>query len=117
MTTLLQIGYCVTLLSLLWCARIIYEVKKDNTGLYSDLARAQETIQKLDTKLENMEKPPLKSTWQHTNGAVYEVIGYANIKSTNLNKYPVTIIYRNMKGDVWCRPANDWHRSFTLYSP
>lgn len=58
--------------------------------------------------------PPIGKTYQHTNGGVYRVTGYANEKTTKPDQYPVNIIYRNVvNGTIWCRPASEWARSFT----
>lgn len=94
----------------------LYVTNKQNKELYRDLAIAQDEVQTLQVKLHNMGKPALKTMWQHSNGGIYEVIGYANLKTSNHHNYPVSIIYENVHGDVWVRPLADWHRSFTAYN-
>lgn len=56
-----------------------------------------------------------KTTWQHRNGNVYEVIMLTNEQSTNDN-YPVNVVYRGNNGNVWSRPISDWNRSFVEFS-
>lgn len=57
--------------------------------------------------------PGRGTKWRHTGGAEYEVVGYANLDSTNA-KYPVTVIYQGIENrKTWARPAHDWDRSFT----
>lgn len=58
------------------------------------------------------ELPHVGSKWQHRNGNIYTVTGYANEKTTT-DKYPVTVIYQGENGNIWCRPMSDWHRSMT----
>jgi hypothetical protein len=54
------------------------------------------------------------SIWQHTNSTQYMVIGFANSGTTNPDKYPLTVIYRNTSnGSTWSRPVSDWFRSMT----
>jgi hypothetical protein len=50
--------------------------------------------------------------WKHRNGLVYEVILITNIESTN-PKYEKQVVYKGENGNIWSRPLNDWHRSFT----
>lgn len=78
---------------------------------------SRDKVQELEVKLHNVGKPELNTFWQHTNGAVYEVISYTNTKSTDFARYPLTIVYKDTNGNVWSRPLADWHRSFTLYEP
>jgi hypothetical protein len=56
----------------------------------------------------------LNSTWLHHSGRIYEVIFIANIRSSNLINYPLTIVYKDENEAVWTRPAVDWYKSFTL---
>lgn len=109
--------FILLLAVVVYCMYKLYLASKESKELYRDLAINRDKVHTLEVKLHNTGKPDMHTTWQHTNGVVYEVIGYANLKSTNLSKYPVSIIYKNMKGDVWVRPLSDWHRSFTAYKP
>lgn len=61
------------------------------------------------TKLESMQK----TKWQHTNGNVYEVVMLANEATEQPERYPVTVVYRNVdNGTLWSRALSDWERSF-----
>lgn len=61
-----------------------------------------------------MNIPKLKSVWQHKHGSIYIVDAIANERSTNLDKYPVTVVFRNKIADtVWCLPLDSWHNSYT----
>lgn len=60
--------------------------------------------------------PDIGTCWQHTNGAWYNVRFYTNQCSTN-PKYPLTIVYEGAGGNLWSRPADDWHRSMTAVKP
>ncbi len=51
--------------------------------------------------------------WRHTNGCEYNIVLIANEFSTNLEKYPVTVVYTGDNGKVWSRPLSDWDRSMT----
>ena len=57
--------------------------------------------------------PDLESRWLQRHGQEYEVVGYANIDTTDPEKYPITIIYRGTNGKIWTRPLADWSRSMT----
>lgn len=59
-------------------------------------------------------EPVVGSRWQHTNGNFYTVVLLAN-KHDN-PRYPRTVVYAGDNGEVWARPASDWHRSMTLVS-
>ena len=113
-------NYYITLGLLLVIAHSLYELfslARTNKELYRDLAISRDKVQELEVKLHNMGKPQSHTTWQHTNGNIYEVIGYTNMHSTNLTKYPLTIVYKGENGNIWSRPLSDWHRSFTAYEP
>lgn len=61
-----------------------------------------------------MEKINIWTLWEHKNGIVYRVTGFANMGTKRPDQYPQTIIYENeATGSTWCRPLNDWHRSMT----
>jgi hypothetical protein len=53
------------------------------------------------------------SVWKHTSGRAYTVLHVANCNADAGLRYPLTIVYRDADGDVWTRPADDWHRSMT----
>lgn len=61
---------------------------------------------------------PIAGTiWRHLNGNLYKVLMIANSELRNDN-YPVTVVYQNVdNGTVWCRRADDWHRSMTEMKP
>ena len=58
--------------------------------------------------------PEANSVWEHTNGNLYIVLMIANEHTADPEKYPVSVVYQGTNGNVWVRPANDWHRSMTL---
>jgi hypothetical protein len=60
-----------------------------------------------------MQYPELWSRWIHTSGNVYRVTTIANAHSTDQQRYPVTVVYEDAKGNIWSRPFSDWHRSMT----
>lgn len=56
--------------------------------------------------------PMVGTTWRHRNGNQYEVLDYTNIESDKQDKYPTTIVYRNIhNGKKYSRPLMDWLRS------
>lgn len=57
---------------------------------------------------------PINSRWKHYNGNEYEVLYIANEYSEQLDKYPVTVVYRGKNGRIWSRPLDKWFDSFTL---
>ena len=60
---------------------------------------------------EEIKLPLLKSKWKHYNGIKYKVIAITN--EENIEKYPITIVYKGKNGKMWSRPLTDWYRSFT----
>ncbi|WP_315740013.1 hypothetical protein [Bradyrhizobium sp. SZCCHNR1093] len=59
--------------------------------------------------------PAIGSVWSHTNGNLYQVVTFTNIETGRQDKYPTTIIYRNVKNTkLYSRPLMDWERSMTL---
>lgn len=70
--------------------------------------------------------PEQGTQWEHTTGRVYSVMLYANVGDLGNDKtldrsdprrdrYPITIVYRNMHNDqIYCRRLDDWERSFKL---
>ncbi|WP_287201024.1 hypothetical protein [Pseudoalteromonas sp.] len=68
-------------------------------------------------EMTNTSIPPVGSIWIHSSGREYSVLAIANRASKDLEKYPVTVVYKNsFIGSVWSRPVNDWHRSMTRTS-
>lgn len=61
-------------------------------------------------------KPVLPATlWQHYNGNKYEVLLLSNMESERQEKYPTTVVYRNVSnGNIYSRKLSDWHRSMTF---
>jgi hypothetical protein len=58
--------------------------------------------------------PKIDTRWQHHNGNLYVVQGYANVEVDRQDLYPTTIIYKNFyTGSVYCRKLIDWERSMT----
>lgn len=57
-----------------------------------------------------MDKYPEKGDWwKHHSGRVYEVITVANENSTDLHRFPVTVVYFNIHAEtVWARPLNEF---------
>lgn len=64
-----------------------------------------------------IEHPEQLSRWTHYNGNHYTVLMIANIHSTDLHRYPITVVYQGTNDRVWTRPLNDWYRSFTKHKP
>lgn len=61
-----------------------------------------------------MKLPTIGSHWQHRNGNVYVVVALANTRTERPDEYPVMVVYENIANQaVWCRRADDWHRSMT----
>lgn len=61
------------------------------------------------------EFPELRSVWQHNNGNHYIVEEISNRETVRQDKYPTTVIYRNVKnGNLYSRRLVDWHRSMML---
>ncbi|MEE9923742.1 MAG: hypothetical protein PBV01_10320 [Brucella anthropi] len=59
--------------------------------------------------------PTPGSVWQHRNGNSYAVVLISNAESERQEKYPTTVVYRNVEnGKVYNRKLSDWHRSMTL---
>lgn len=52
------------------------------------------------------------SKWRHSNGNEYVIKAFTNMNSTDLIKYPPTVVYQGNNELLWSRPINDWHRSF-----
>lgn len=61
---------------------------------------------------------PLSSRWRHKNDIEYAVIMFTNYTGGDKqDRYPFTICYKNVwTGEIFSRPARDWHRSMTLIS-
>jgi 8-oxo-dGTP pyrophosphatase MutT (NUDIX family) len=59
----------------------------------------------------SMIKPDIDSQWKHEKGAIYTVYDFSNEKTTQPERYPVMIHYKDVNGDKWSRPLSDWHRS------
>lgn len=58
--------------------------------------------------------PTPGSVWLHRNGNRYAVVMIANGESERQEKYPTTVVYRNISnGNVYSRKLSDWHRSMT----
>lgn len=54
-------------------------------------------------------EPAVGSQWEHRNGNTYTVLHIAN--KPDEPRYPKTVVYQGANGEVWARPADDWHRS------
>ena len=61
----------------------------------------------------NLPEVTAGSDWIHSNGNHYHVVMLANEHSADMERYPVTVVYKGTNGKVWCRPLSDWHRSMT----
>jgi hypothetical protein len=53
------------------------------------------------------------SLWVHRNGNHYTVICITN--KPDEPRYPKTVVYIGSNGQLWSRPASDWHRSMKLH--
>lgn len=63
----------------------------------------------------HMTWPRVGSVWEHHNGNRYEVLDYTNIETDRQDKYPTTIIYRNVRNlKKYSRPLLDWERSMIV---
>ena len=57
----------------------------------------------------------LWSIWEHHSGRTYRITGFSNLQSTDLERFPKTVIYENCAdGEAWSRSISDWHESMTL---
>lgn len=67
-------------------------------------------------ELENyMTWPKVGSIWEHINGNRYQVIMFTNIETDGQDRYPTTIIYRNIQNHKdYSRKLIDWDRSMFL---
>jgi hypothetical protein len=63
------------------------------------------------------EIPAIDTVWEHTSGRFYTVLHIANVNADGGLRYPLTVVYRAMDGNVWTRRADDWHRSMTQVIP
>lgn len=52
------------------------------------------------------------SNWRHSNGNEYTIKFFTNVNSTDIERYPPTVVYQGNNELLWSRPVNDWHRSF-----
>ena len=56
--------------------------------------------------------PQVNTIWQHSNGNQYQVVMFTNIETDRQDKYPTTVVYRNlMNGKAYSRKLSDWERS------
>lgn len=61
-------------------------------------------------------EPRIGSVWKHRNGNVYSVVLYTNVETGREDKYPHTIVYRNVhNGKHYSRKLSGWHRSMSLH--
>lgn len=58
--------------------------------------------------------PAIGSVWQHKSGRLYTVLCIANHASDEAERYPATVVYQDVEGNIWSRRADDWDRSMTL---
>lgn len=75
----------------------------------------QATYEKDEEKELPSEWPVVGSTWVHTSGRKYMIVEYTNVENdpAKRDRYPVTIIYRNLTtGKLYSRRLDDWERSF-----
>ncbi|WP_316201017.1 MULTISPECIES: hypothetical protein [unclassified Bradyrhizobium] len=62
--------------------------------------------------------PQIGSIWSHYNGNLYEVVLFTNVDSTRPDRYPTTIVHRNiLNGKYYSRKLTDWDRSMTQRIP
>lgn len=51
---------------------------------------------------------------RHHSGRVYTVIAVANHGSTNIDKFPLIVVYRGANGAVWARSYDQMKTKFTV---
>lgn len=58
------------------------------------------------------------SQWLHKNGKIYTVIDIANAyaKEDQRDEYPLTAVYKDSEGRLWCKPFAAFVKSRTLIS-
>jgi hypothetical protein len=61
--------------------------------------------------------PKIGSAWEHRNGNIYRVVMFTNRANERQDKYPTTIVYRNISNqEDYSRRLDDWERSMTWVS-
>lgn len=55
--------------------------------------------------------PKIGSIWKHSSGSLYVIYDFSNEKTTQPDRYPVMIHYKDSNQDKWSRPLADWSRS------
>ena len=85
-----------------------------NNGVDEFGYEQSKVLVKSNYKLDNMMSSLFGRKYRHTNGNIYAIIGFSNLRSEK-EKYKPTVIYTNVEnGSVWSRPLEDWNRSMTL---
>lgn len=89
--------------------------KRANCDIYrSEHKNKEKALKALQQMMVSYHGITQSTLWRHRNGNEYQVIGFANLGTTNPSKYPETVIYRNTSnGSTWTRSVFDWHRSMT----
>jgi NTP pyrophosphatase (non-canonical NTP hydrolase) len=92
------------------------ETWADRNGPFPDEATARAELKRYCEYLNSgpAERPPEPecfSYWEHSSGAIYQVLFLANRHDNP--RYPRTVIYQGPNGSIWSRPFADWYRSFT----
>jgi NTP pyrophosphatase (non-canonical NTP hydrolase) len=60
-------------------------------------------------------EPEHGTYWEHTSGAIYQVLFLANLHDNP--RYPRTVVYQGPNGNLWARRADDWFRSMSPVKP
>ena len=57
--------------------------------------------------------PEAGTRWQHRKGGIYEVILVTSEpEAEKAAKFPRSVVYRNVNGEVWSRTLDSWNESF-----
>lgn len=89
-----------------------YDINDPSEGISNIINNIKEAEPEQKQKQET-NTPKIMSLWRHHSGTVYRVLGYTNLASTDEEKFPITILYRDTKtGHAWSRPYSRWHNSF-----
>lgn len=62
-----------------------------------------------------MLKAPLipETSWRHERGNIYVIVCVTNLATTDLERFPPTVVYRCTRGEMWSRPISQWYEKFT----
>jgi len=58
---------------------------------------------------------PIGSIWKHIKtGNKYTIIAITNVAADDEDKWPITVVYKDEKGEVWSRLFFAWANSFEM---